>query len=164
MPEGHLDCANRLVIVSNNNKGRQPLVCHRLAAVTLLQEERSAQPMPMTSSRTSVTLCLEGISNAVLNALRDALRTSAGFLSTFRYKPYKAAAWRRSRFIHGPHGLIFAQRGRYTLSFLTPSKADLNLCSASPSTWACQPRSTILQSACRCAHTSSHILLPPNSS
>ena len=48
----------------------------------------------------------------------------------------------------------YAQCGRCTLSFLTPSKADLNLWSASPSTWACQPRSTILQSACMHATSS----------
>lgn len=41
-----------------------------------------------------------------------------------------------------------------TLSFLIASSADVNLWGASPSTCACQPRSTIFQSACA---TSQHM-------
>ncbi len=39
----HLNGANRLAIVSNDDKGREPLVSHRLAAIALLQPEAQLQ-------------------------------------------------------------------------------------------------------------------------
>ena len=55
--EGHLDGADRLVIVSNNDKGRQPLICHRLAAITLLQCRQPLELITFSSLRTSPKLC-----------------------------------------------------------------------------------------------------------
>ena len=164
--ELYLNGAYRLAILTHNNKGRQPLVRHWLLAITCLHSNWTVSPALKTASQLCYSSkqrceasrddilshgkyqlgiqlklqCCAALLAPLIREGRGESRVSLGKSPTQRHQCNE-----RTAFLYNIYQLAFRS---LTLSFLTASSADGNLCSASPSTCACQPRSTIFQSAC----------------